>query len=226
MLLHLFAFFSLTLLLQQHIKAPVSQRVDTLEVRFSQQLPPKINQHLLTRDTPAPFKATQAEAKKIPDTPKPPPPVNATPAPATYGVAMSGAITLPWQMPPHPNNSIPHPAASQQNAERMYYQQAMEAQARQRSEYQSQIMMQQLQQLLAKRLEEHPLVTGKCVLDETSSSASNKLLCDSSALYEVFYKDQQSMSGMIITLRQLGRRINGFTVVNHNNEPVIILNGN
>ena len=100
---------------------------------------------------------------------------------------------------------------AQQDAERTYYQQSMEAQAKQRSELQAQLMIEQLQQLLVKELESDKWATGKCVLVETDGGVSNRLKCDNGTLFEVISNKQKDVAGMLIALRGTGRTFNGFT---------------
>lgn len=229
-LLHLLVFFSLSLLLHFTTKQPNKQMATTLVVRLALPHPPlalpKFSKKLLITSEPTEFKVVQAPTPIPPvNIPSPPPPVADQTPPDTgevTGIALPTSIATPFQGQSRTNNPFSlHAQSAQQEAARTYYQQAMEAQARQRSEYQSQIMMQQLQRLLAKRLEEHPSVTGKCVLAESAVGVSSGLKCDSSALYEAFYNDQQSVAGMLITLRGMGRIFNGFTIEAGQNTPII-----
>jgi hypothetical protein len=58
----------------------------------------------------------------------------------------------------------------------------MEAQARQRTEYQAQHILQQLQQLLGKELDISPAVSGTCKLNEQDKNA-NAGLCVTHPLF-------------------------------------------
>ena len=228
-LLHLFVFFSLSYLLRLHINTPAIAPVDVLEVRFSplQQnvAQPKVEKRVLTRDVNPQFKITQPDAKKIVEhVPQPPVPVTEAVTPPTQGIALPGAIAMPWQLPGRSNNSAFHPPPSQQNAERTYYQQAMEAQARQRNEYQARLIMQQLQQLLARVLDVKPAVEGTCNIGEVTAGTNPQLECDSPALYEVIAKTQMDVIGMMLVLRGIGTNITGFTAEVQANSLRILLN--
>lgn len=203
--------------------------VSVLEVRFSQLHQtvalPKLEKHLLTREVNPQFTITQPETKKIADrVPQPPVPLNETPPPPMQGVALPGAIAMPWQLPGRSSNSAFHPVSPQQNAERNYYQQAMEAQARQRNEYQSHLIMQQLQQLLASVLDVKPAVEGTCNIGDVAAGTNPQLECDSPALYEVISKTQMDAIGMMLALRGMGTRINGFTAKIQAAKLLIMLN--
>ena len=215
-LLHLFVFFSLSYLLQLHIKTPANTPVDILEVRFSplQKIvaQPKIEKRVLTRDVNPQFKITQPDAKKIVEhVQQPPVPVTEAATPPTQGIALPGAIAMPWQLPSRSSNSAFPPTSPQQNAERNYYQQAMEAQARQRNEYQARLIMQQLQQLLARVLDVKPAVEGTCNIGDIAAGTNPQLECDPPALYEVIAKTQMDVIGMMLVLRGMGKMINGFS---------------
>jgi hypothetical protein len=218
LLTHILVFFSFGLLLQLHATIPKS-KVKNLEVRLVQPLPPKVQpkpaKQLLTTSAPAQFKITQVPVQKTPDIiAKPPAPAVALAPPATgevEGIAFPGAVATPFPGQIRSSNPFLNARTSQQNAARTYYQQAMEAQARQRTEFQVQLMVQQLQQVLNKALDAEPLVTGKCMLVESAGDSGNRLKCDSSALYERLHKEQKEVAGMLIALRGMGRVLNGFT---------------
>jgi len=167
--MHILVLFSFGLLMQFHAIIPQERKVENLQVRLVQLLPPKVQ---------------TKPAKQLLST---------------------------------------NARAAQQDAARTYYLQAMEAQAKQRSEMQAQLMIKQLQQMLAKRLDVEPLVTGKCILVETDSGVSTRLKCDSSALYEVIYKDLKDVAEMLIVLRGTGRMFNGFTAEIRKDKPAITL---
>jgi hypothetical protein len=114
--------------------------------------------------------------------------------------------------------------ASEYPPVRTYHPQEKAALANHHSEIQAQLMIQQLQQMLAKRLDVIPLVFGKCVLVESEDDATNKLKCDSSALHEVIYKEQQNVAEALIALRETGRLFNGFSVEIHHEKPIVTLN--
>lgn len=234
-LLHLLVFFLLSFLLHFTAKQPNEKVETTLVVRLALPYPPlaqpKFIKKLLTTSAPAEYKVAQAPVHIPPVTiPEPTSSVaDQTPADTgeVSGIALPTAVATPFQGQARTSNPFSlHAQSAQQQAARTYYQQAMDAQARQRSEYQSQIMMQQLQQLLSKTLEQHPSVTGKCVLAEPAVGASSGLKCDSSALYEAFYKDQQSVARMLIALREMGRIFNGFSVNTSIDFPKITLINN
>ena len=134
--------------------------VGVLKVSFSPALQPitrpKLNSHALTRNNNPQFSIAQPD-----NISKPPAPATEVPATPTQGIALPGAITMPWQLPGRSSNSSFHPPSPQQNTERNYYQQGKEAQARQRNEYQMRLIMQQLQQLLTRVLDVKPAVEGK-----------------------------------------------------------------
>ena len=202
--------------MQLHLKPTIARRVDVLEVRFSPPPPkplPKLDKHLLTREINTQFKVTQVTVQHAPEIAPPPSlPITEPTATTTQGIAMTGAITMPWQLPGRSNNSPFHPPSAQQNAEQNYYQQAMQAQARQRNEDQSRQRIQQLQQLLTNILDVKPAVSGKCSLDNAAAGAQLQLKCNSPALYEVISKNQMDLVGMLVALRSMGRLINGFSV--------------
>lgn len=225
-LLHLLAGFFIGLLLQAKAITPAKPKSDILEVSFAQPARPhtRTAKPVLTATRPAPFKVDQENIQKTPQ-PLITVPVVAQPAPATetvQGVAFPGAIASPF--PGQARNSNPfsiQARGAQQEAARAYYQQAMEAQARQRAEFQAQLMLQQLQQLLANLLDAEPAVSGRCVLAESGDNANYGLKCDSSALYEVLYKEKRNIAGMLIALRGMGRAISGFTIESSKNNSII-----
>lgn len=104
-----------------------------------------------------------------------------------------------------------HARPSRQDITPTYYQQTIESQFRQRSEQQAQIMILQLQQLLAKRLDVHPVEMGKCMLAESGGGVNHKMVCDSPALYEVLSKDEKIVVEMLMALREMGRMLKGFS---------------
>lgn len=226
-LLHLLAVFFIGLLLQTKAITPAKLKPDTLEVSFAQaarpHTPARISKQILTATGPAPFKVDQANIQK---TPQPlTVPVVAQPAPVketVEGVAFPGAIVSPFPGQARASNPFSMQArGAQQEAARAYYQQALEAQARQRAEFQAQLIVQQLQQLLAKLLDAEPAVSGRCVLAESGDNVNHGLKCDSSALYEVLYKEKRNIAGMLIALREMGRATTGFTVQARQNNSLI-----
>jgi hypothetical protein len=225
-LLHLLAVFFVSLLLQTKAITPAKPKPDTLEVSFAQAARPhtRTPKPILTTTRPAPFKVAQANNKQPPH-PLTPVPVVAQPAPATEtieGVAFPGAIATPFPGQARTGNPFAMQArGAQQEAARAYYQQAMETQARQRADFQAQLMLQQLQQLLAKRLDAEPTASGKCMFVEADDHVNHRLKCDSSALYEVLHDEQKNIAGMLIALRGLGRAITGFTIESRNNNSII-----
>ncbi len=72
-------------------------------------------------------------------------------------------------------------------------------------------MILQLQQLLAKRLDVHPVEMGKCMLAESGGGVNHKMVCDSPALYEVLSKDEKIVVEMLMALREMGRMLKGFS---------------
>lgn len=230
LLTHMLVLFSFGLLLQFHATIP-ERKVENLEVRLSQLLPPKVQpkpaKQLLATPAPAQFKVAQVPVQKTPDNiAKPPAPIVEQAPPATgevEGVAFPSAVATPFPGQIRSSNPFLSARTSQQDAQRTYYQQAMEAQARQRSEMQAQLMIQQLQQMLTKTLDVEPPVKGKCMLVESDGGISNRLKCDSSALYEVLYKEQKDVAGILNALRGMGRVFNGFTAEIRKDKPAITL---
>jgi len=80
----------------------------------------------------------------------------------------------------------------------------MEAQTRQRTEQQAQLVMRQLQQTLTQLLDVEPVLTGKCVLAETDTGLKNSLQCDSAALQKLVHNDQHSVAGILLMLSGWG----------------------
>lgn len=231
LLLHLLVIFSFDLLPRPHTVVPKEETVSSLNVRLAQ-LPPKIkqpkpNRKLLAARTPAQNKIPQAP---IQDTPVSAPQtitqvVEKSPPHAddVTGVSFPSAVATPWPIQDRANNSIFHARSSQQDAARIAYQQAMGAQARQRSEQQAQHMMVQLHQLLVKLLDAEPDVTGKCALAGTDGVLANQLVCDAPALHEVLSKDEKAVAVMLIALRGMGKMLNGFSAEIRADKPEIIL---
>lgn len=234
LLLHSLVFFSVILLIQfNKIKPEEEKKAASLQVRLAQLLPPKVQPKpgikLLSTLAPAPFKIAQAPVQTPPDnTPKPPAPVDEQAAPAAgkvEGVSFPGSVATPFAGQAHTSNPFSMQArGAQQEAARAYYQRGLEAQSRQRSEFQAQLMLQQLQQLLSKQLDVEPAVSGKCVLVEAADSVNHRLKCDSSALYEVISNNQKNVVAMLVALRGMGRIFNGFSVEIHKNKPLISIN--
>jgi len=225
----LLVFFSINFFLLFH---PSTPKKDTgkLEVRLAQPLPQKAlpRQHikLLTTPAPAPFKVAQSPVQHPPVIAPPLPTPVTEPAPPAAekvtGITFPGSIASPFPGQARTSNPFSMQArGAQQEAARAYYQQAMEAQARQRAEFQAQLMLQQLQQLLAKLLDAEPAVSGRCVLAESGDNVNHGLKCDSSALYEVLYKEKRNIAGMLIALREMGRATTGFTVQARQNNSLI-----
>lgn len=219
LLTHLLVLFSVSVLLRLHAPVPQITTVKVLEVRLSPQTPAKThsvpNQTLLTNKAPTQFKVPQSNNKELTKRiPQLAPPIAENPSAKSDevgGIAFPGAITTPFQGERRSINSLFHPPPSQQNAAQNYYQQAMEAQARQRAEYQARLIMQQLHQLLLKELDVEPAVSGKCKLIEPTENNNTQLMCDSPALYEVISKNEMNVVGMLVALRQMGNMINGFS---------------
>jgi hypothetical protein len=219
LLSHLLIFFSINIYLQFHPTIPKEKKVEQLEVRFAQPVPPKPQpapeKKLLTTTTPAPFKVAQVPVEKLPViAPTPLAPVVEQVPPATEvitGVALPGAIPTPFPGQSRAINPFTNPRSAQQDAAQTYYQQAMEVQARERNEYQARVIEMQLQQTLAKVLDVDPLVSGKCVLAEPSNGESDSFKCSSGALYETISNNQRNIAGMLNALRGLGHSYNGFS---------------
>ncbi|MDO8412678.1 MAG: hypothetical protein Q7S51_02690 [Gallionellaceae bacterium] len=204
---HVLVFFFFGLWLHFHMTLSQEKKVQNLEVRLAPSLPPKTkvipSKKLLTALAP---KIAQASTKTAPVVEQ----ASAT-KDEVVGVALPGAVVTPWAAQNRANNSLFHARISQQNAARAYQQQTMDAQARQQSQQQAQIIISQLQQLLTKRLEVQPAVTGKCMLAEADGELNNHLVCDSSALYEILHQDEKTLVEMLIALRRMGRMLNGFS---------------
>jgi len=214
---HVLALFLLSLLvsLRSHL-AQISQ-VDVFEVRLSPpataKLKPETGQKLLAVKTTAQLKISQTEKKLLPDkrSKLAPPVQEKSPANSgeVAGVTFPAAAAPSFQVGQRSINSLFHAPTTQQNSARIYYQQVMEAQARQQTEFQTQLIVQHLQQLLSQELNIKPAVFGKCNLNE-----DNKLMCDSPALYQAIAKNEMNIAQMIIALRGMGKAINGFSADN------------
>lgn len=199
-LVHWCAFFALVLLLQFHVELP--REMKNLEVSL------------------VPLPLTKAPAKPgkkrlaIPVSPSDkivPNQIVADAAielaPAVAGVAFPKVVATPW--PGQTSNSRFGARSSGQAMARPDYQQVLQAQ---RAEQQAQFTMLQLQQLLDKRLDVHPVEAGRCLLAASDGSASPKMICDSPALYAVLGKEEKAVAEMLLALRGVGRMLNGFTV--------------
>lgn len=221
-LLHLLVFYCFGLSLQPHATKPKERPVANLEVRLIQSLPPnmpaKPGKKLPVTSAPAQFKVAQPVVQNPPDSVQPP-----APAAEVAGVAFPGAVATPWPSQARADNSVFRTRSAQQDAARTYHQQAMEAQARQQSEQRAQLMIPQLQQLLASRLDVQPAVTGKCMLAEKDGVVNNRLVCDSPALHQLLHKDEKNVAGMLIALRGMGKMLNGFSAEIHADRLGIIL---
>ena len=231
LLLHLLVIFSFDLLPRPHTDVPKEKIVSSLDVRLAQ-LPPKIKQprpskKLLTSRAPAQHKIPQAPIQDKPvsapqstaqSMEKSPPSAD-----GATGVVFPNAVATPWPVQNRVSNSIFHASSLQQDAARIAYQQAMEAQARQQSEQQGQHMVVQLQQLLAKLLDAEPDVTGKCALAGTDGVLANQLVCDSPALHEALSKDEKTVTEMLVALSGIGKMLNGFSAEMRTDRPEIIL---
>lgn len=216
LLMHLFVFYSISLLLLFHVQKSQVAKIEILEVRLAQ---PESSQELLNSRAYAQFKVAQAPIKNpLNNIARPPAPIVEQAPPVTgdvAGIAFPGAVATPFSGQIRSNNSLFQALSARQDAARTYYQQAMEAQARQQSEQQAQLMMQQLQQLLARLLDVDPVVTGRCVLAESLDAVNNILKCDSSALYGELLKDEETVAEMLLALRGMGRMFNGFSAEIH-----------
>ncbi len=231
LLLHLLVIFAFDLLPRSHALLPKVITVSSLDVRLAQ-LPPKIKQprpskKLLTSRAPAQHKIPQApiQDKPVSVTQPTAQAMEKSPPPAdgATGLAFPSAISIPWPIQNHVNNSIFHARSLQQDAARIAYQQAMEAQARQQSEQQGQHLVVQLHQLLAKLLEAEPDVTGKCALAGADGVLANQLVCDSPALHEALSKDEKTVAEMLVALSGTGKMLNGFSAEMRTDRPEIIL---
>ena len=231
LLMHLLVFISLNVYLQFHPTLLKESKIDRLEVRLAHSLPPKPQpmpeKKLLATPAPAAFKVAQASIQNPPViVPSPPAPVveniPAEQSAAVTGIAFPGAVATPFPGQGRSNNSIFHISTAQQDAERTYYQQAMEAQARQRSEFQAQLIIQQLHQMLEKLIGSNP-ITGKCVLIEITGRANYRFNCDNGTLFEVISNNQKDIATLLIALRETGRIFNGFAVENPKGKAIITL---
>lgn len=197
LLAHLLVFFSPEFFIDEKISVAKIGKAGILEVRIN--WPLTKHEKLLTTTTPAAFKITQPKIKKNQDSVP-----HSSPSVVT-GVKFPGAASTRW---PGQISSLFGTGASR--SAQTYYQQTMEAQARQQSEQRAQIIMQQLQQMLGTRLNIYPAVTGKCVLAETGV-ANNHLVCDSQAMSDLLRTDENRVVGMLLALRGMGKTLNGFS---------------
>ena len=193
LLVHLLVLFFISVSLYPHATVTDRNRgATTLEVRLVQSLPTKkqtkSSKKFLTARAPAPYKITQPSARNSSGL--------AVDQPHTSqvdGIGFPGAVVTPWPGHNRSINPFFRTRSPQLDAERIYYQQAMEAQAKQKVEQQAQFMVQTLQQLLIKLLNVHPVVTGQCVQVGTKEAVNNHLVCDYEALSELLRKDEQSV---------------------------------
>ena len=228
---HLLVFYSIGLLLQFHPPKPPETKMEVLQVKLALPQPapphPESGKRLLTSKSPAQFKVTQTNAKTpLKEAPNIPAAAAKQAPPATKevaGIAFPGAITTPWQGQARLNISPFQARQPQQDLAQMQYQQAMEAQARQRAASQAQIIILQLQQTLVKQLDVQPRVSGNCKLEENPGGVNNRLKCDSGALYEVISGEQNNITEMLMTLRGLGQTFSGFSAEINADKPSVEL---
>ncbi len=231
LLLHLLVILSFNTLPRLHTSKPKATAVSSLSVRLDQLHPrikqPKPGKKLLATRTPAQYKTQQASIQDKPASiPRPtakvveksPPPAN-----GATGVAFPSAVVTPWPIQSRTNNSIFHARLSPQDAARIAYRQAMEAQARQQSEQRAQHMMVQLHQLLIRLLDVQPVVTGKCALAGADGVLASQLVCDSAALHEALSKDERAVAEMLVAINGAGKGPNGFSAEIRADKPEIIL---
>ena len=231
LLAHVLAFFSLGLVLRLDTNIAKQRIVGKLEARLSQSLPSKAQpapgKKLLASPAPAPLKIAQSNIKSPSDSVLQPPAqaIEQAPLPKSEvgGVAFPSVVATPWMGKIRPNNPFIQSHSSQQDAARTYQQQAAEAQARLQSAQRAQVVILQLQQLLAKRLDVQPVVTGKCMLAGPGADTNDLLVCDSPALYEAINKDEKIVAQMLIALRDTESLLRGFSVEIHADRIGIIL---
>jgi hypothetical protein len=223
--MHLFAFYSFNLLQQLPISTPITARNNILKVRIS---PPRLptartalNKQLLTLDEYAQFKVAADVTAKLADHRLPLPATEAANS-QTKGVAFPGAITMPWQTPTRSNNSSFHSRPSQQPVTQRHYQNEMVIQESHRTEQQTQLLINQFQQILIKLVDSKSELSGSCVLTEYGDGVT--LDCDSPELFTTLQKDQKKITGMLLALRGMGRIYSGFSVTKRNNIFGISLN--
>ncbi|MDH4233563.1 MAG: hypothetical protein OEV15_00300 [Gallionella sp.] len=223
LLAHALVFFAFDLLLRLDTTIAKQRIAGSLEVRLSQAFPPKAETEsgnkLLTSSAPAPIKIARPKVKKTPvRAPKPAAQIveqSLALESEVGGIAFPSAVATPLPGQPRMGNPFFQLRSAQQNAAQTYQQQAMEAQARMQSAQHAQIVIVQLQQLLAKQLDVQPAVAGKCMLAETGSDTSDLLVCDSPALYEVINKDEKTVAAMLSALREMGSLLRGFSAEIH-----------
>lgn len=231
LLAHALVFIFLGLVLRFDTTLAKQRVVGRLEVRLSQSLLPKAqaapDNKLLVTTAPAPNKISQARIKNPPDSVPEPSTQAVEQAPAPKGdvggVAFPSAVATPWAGQIRSNNPLFQSRPPQQDAARIYQQQAVEAQARLQSVQRAQVVILQLQQLLARRLDVQPVVTGKCMLAEPGADTNDLLVCDSPALYEVINKDEKTVAAMLSALREMGSLLSGFSAEIHADLLGIIL---
>lgn len=218
LLVHVLVIFSFGLWLHFQPAKPKERNAYNLEVKLAQPLPiktqPKPSQKLLTTPTPAQIKIAQIPNKNLLENVR-------QPTTEVTGIAFPSAVAIPSQGQSHA--SLFRSRSSQQDATRTYYQQTMESQARQQSEQQAQLIIMQLQKLLAERLDIQPAVTGKCMLAEVDGGDRYRLFCESPAMYEVLSRDEKNVMEMLLTLRGMGRMFKGFSSAIHADRLEIIL---
>lgn len=79
------------------------------------------------------------------------------------------------------------------------------------SKQKRQVLTLQLKHLLAKLLDVDPIVTGSCFFIKAEENDNHRLKCDSSALYEVLYKNQRQIAAALIDLHETDLTTSGFS---------------
>lgn len=215
---HVLVFFFFGLLLRLDTFIAKHKMAGNLEVRLSLTPPtqsqPLPGNKLLASPAPARLKIAQPNIKSPPDMVPQPSTQSVEQAPSQGkigGVAFPGAVASPLPAKISSNNPFFQSRSPRQDTARTYHQQSMEAQATEQSAQRAQAMIQQLQQLLSRRLDVQPAVTGKCMLAEPVPDTNGLLVCDSPALYEAINKDEKIVAAMLAALREMGSLLSGFS---------------
>lgn len=230
LLAHVLVFFLFGLLLRLDTSIAKQKISGSLDVRLSLTPPSKSQplpgNKLLASPAPARLKIAQPDIKSPPDMAPQPSTQLVEQAPSqnkTGGVAFPGAVATPFPAKTSSSNPFFQSRSPRQDIARTYHQQSMEAQASEQSAQRTQAVIQQMLQLLYRRLDVQPVVTGKCMLVEQGPDTNGMLVCDSPALYEVINKDEKAVAAMLAALREMGSLFSGFSAEIRAGQLTIIL---
>lgn len=218
LLAHVLVFFFFGLLPRLDTSIAKQKIAGTLDVRLSLTPPSKSRplpgNKLLASPAPARPKIAQTNIKSPPDiAPQPSTqPVEQAPSQGkTGGIAFPGAVATPFPAKTSSSNPFFQSRPPRQDIARTYHQQSMEAQASEQSAQRTHAVIQQMLQLLYRRLGVQPAVSGKCMLAGQGPDTNGRLVCDSAALHEVINEDEKAVAAMLAALREMGSLLSGFS---------------